>query len=56
MEIFDRIPVSRHSDIRVNVIDVSGGERDEQTGIVKWIVHVEPGETERVLVPSLIRF
>ena len=56
MEIFDRIPVSRHSDIRVNVIDVSGGEKDEQTGIVKWIVHVEPGETERVQVHYSVEY
>lgn len=56
LELFDRVPVSRHSDIRVNVVDVSGGSKNEETGIVTWLLQIEPGETAEVLVHYSVEY
>lgn len=41
----DQVPVSQNSDIEVNVEEVSGAKRDQETGKLSWQVDLKPNET-----------
>lgn len=41
----DQIPISKHEDIFVKLIDSSGAVYDRQTGKLKWIVEIEAGKS-----------
>lgn len=41
----DQIPISKHEDILVKLIDSSGAVYDQQTGKLKWIVEIEAGKS-----------
>ncbi|MEN3040587.1 MAG: DUF4139 domain-containing protein [Bacteroidia bacterium] len=45
LTIWDRIPVSRHSDIKVEVTEAAGGTLDSERGQLSWQVTLAPGET-----------
>lgn len=40
----DQIPVSTHSDIKVNLIESSQAKVNEKTGRLTWVVKLAPGE------------
>ena len=42
--IWDRIPVSRHSDIKVDLTDSGKGTMDAETGRLSWTITLEPGQ------------
>ncbi len=41
----DQVPVSQNSDIEVNVEEVSGAKRDQETGKLSWQVDLKPNES-----------
>ena len=41
----DNIPISRHEDIEVKLIDSSGAKLDAKTGKLTWRVKIEPGKS-----------
>ncbi|MFA7289092.1 MAG: DUF4139 domain-containing protein [Melioribacteraceae bacterium] len=41
----DQVPVTRTEDINVKILEISGGELNKETGILKWKVKLNPGET-----------
>jgi len=45
LTVWDRLPVSRHADIKVEADDLAGGTLDPQTGKVRWDLTLEPGQT-----------
>lgn len=45
LTIWERVPVSRHSDIKVEVTDPAGGVHDAEKGQLTWQVLLTPGET-----------
>jgi uncharacterized protein (TIGR02231 family) len=42
--VWDRIPVSRHSDIKVDLTDSGKGTVDAETGRLSWTITLEPGQ------------
>jgi uncharacterized protein (TIGR02231 family) len=42
--VWDRIPVSRHSDIKVDLTDGGKGTLDAETGRLSWTITLEPGQ------------
>jgi uncharacterized protein (TIGR02231 family) len=42
--VWDRIPVSRHSDIKVDLTDSGKGTLDAETGRLSWTITLEPGQ------------
>lgn len=44
IEVFDQVPISRNNDITVSVDELSDGEKDEETGEVKWGLTVASGQ------------
>ena len=41
----DQIPVTEEKSIQVDVQNLSGGEAEEETGIIKWDLTLQPGES-----------
>lgn len=46
IELKDQVPVSQLDDIKVEVLDISNGELNEQNGKVTWYCNVNPGEVK----------
>ncbi|MBK9191824.1 MAG: DUF4139 domain-containing protein [Crocinitomicaceae bacterium] len=42
----DQLPVSRNSEIEIEVLDVSKGVADPVTGIIDWNVRLKPSESQ----------
>ena len=45
LSVKDQIPVSRDKTITVDVLNLSHGELEEATGLIKWQLSLAPGET-----------
>jgi len=56
LELLDQVPVSQTSDIKVEIIDISGAEIDEETGILTWNLEINPGETREVIVHYSVEY
>ncbi len=52
----DQIPVSQTKDIVVSLLDSSGGELDETSGIVNWKFNLKPKETKKVIISYTVKF
>ena len=44
----DQIPVSRQSDISVELTERSGATFNENTGILEWDINLDPGQTQSI--------
>ena len=42
--IIDQIPLSTDQSMNIDVEDISGGQLNKETGIIKWTVSLKPGE------------
>lgn len=52
----DQIPVSQTKEISVTLVDLSGGELDELTGIVNWKFNLKPKETKKIVFTYTVKF
>jgi len=46
--LLDQVPVPTIEEIELNIKDLSGGKRDEETGEIKWILQIKPKESQEV--------
>jgi uncharacterized protein (TIGR02231 family) len=56
VDLFDQVPISQDSDISVTVDEISDAEHNPLTGILKWIVKLEPGETKSYKIGFTIKY
>jgi hypothetical protein len=56
LELFDQVPVSQTSDIKVDVVEISGATLDKETGILTWNLEIGPGETREVIVHYSVEY
>jgi len=54
--VFDQTPIARHSDINVTVEELSGGIRDDKTGIVRWPLQLQPGEQRELMLQYKVKY
>lgn len=52
----DQVPVSQNRDISVDVTEVTGGKRNEETGIVDWKIKLQPGETRELILSYSVKY
>ncbi len=52
----DQVPVARSQDIKVTVEELSGGQLDDDTGIVNWQLQLQPGEQRELLLQYKVRY
>jgi uncharacterized protein (TIGR02231 family) len=51
----DQIPVSQNKDIVVALVEASGGELNETSGIVSWKFNLKPKETKKVTISYTVK-
>lgn len=56
INLLDQIPISQDSDISVSVDEISNAQMKEDTGILKWLVRLEPGETKSIKLGFTIKY
>lgn len=56
VELLDQIPISQSDEIEIKDIELSGGELNKTTGVVKWTVNMKAGETKKISFIFSIRF
>lgn len=56
IDLFDQVPISQDSDISVIVDETGGANYNVVTGILKWKVSLEPGETKKFKVGFTIKY
>lgn len=56
LEIFDQIPVSNTDRIEVRDLDLSGGELNDKTGIIRWVVKLDPGKKRKWNLDYEVRY
>ncbi|MDR2979901.1 MAG: DUF4139 domain-containing protein [Bacteroidales bacterium] len=56
LEILDLIPISTQQTIRVNLINQGGAEYTETTGLLKWNIPINAGETKEVRFSYEIKY
>lgn len=56
IHIEDQVPVSKNTQIEVNVLDVGGANYNKQTGKLSWDLDVKPSETRKVLYKFEVKY
>lgn len=52
----DQIPLSTDKDIEIEVEDISGANRDEQSGILTWKLEIPPNETKKLKISYTVKY
>ena len=55
IEVHDQVPVSDRSDIDVEVINLSGGKLNTETGEVIWHLHLAPGKKKELILHYTVK-
>ena len=56
VSVYDQTPIARNSDINVSVEELSGGQRDKDTGIVTWKLDLKPNEKRELLLQYKVKY
>ncbi len=56
LELWDQIPVSKHEDIVVSLIEISGAVLDEKTGKLTWRNTLKPGEEKKFIITFSVKY
>ena len=54
--VFDQMPISRNSSIEVSMEELSGGQCDKETGVVKWPLQLQPGEQRELMLQYKVKY
>lgn len=56
IEILDQVPLSRHNEIEVELVNHNGAEYDKTYGKLLWNLRVQPGETKKIRFEYTIKY
>ena len=54
--VFDQAPISRNTSIEVSMEELSDGQFDKQTGIIKWPLKLQPGEQRDLILQYKVKY
>lgn len=54
--VFDQAPISRNTSIEVSMEELSDGQFDNQTGIIKWPLQLQPGEQRDLILQYKVKY
>ena len=54
--VFDQIPISQNSSIEVSTEELSGGQCDKNTGIIKWPLQLQSGEQRELMLQYKVKY
>jgi uncharacterized protein (TIGR02231 family) len=56
IEIQDQLPVAQENEITVEDVEISGAEKDEVSGRLKWQLKLEPAKTHTLLLAFSVKY
>ncbi len=56
IRIFDQTPISKNSEIKVNIIDISKGELNENTGELVWKVDLAARQSKEIILKYSVEY
>ncbi len=56
IEVIDQVPVSKNSDITVDVMDISNADRDLTTGELSWKFNIASGQSEQINLSFAMKY
>ncbi|WP_218754538.1 mucoidy inhibitor MuiA family protein [Polaribacter sp. R2A056_3_33] len=56
MVIYDQIPVSTNEDIKIEVSEISGAKRNNQSGEIKWEFTIATNESKNFILKYLVKY
>ena len=56
MSLRDQIPISSNSGITVEVIELTGGRHNQQTGEIRWDLEIKPQETKQIVLTYSVKY
>lgn len=56
IEIKDQIPLSPYKEVIVEVVNNGGGQYNEKTGELKWLLTIQPGETKTLSFSYQVKY
>ena len=54
--VFDQAPISRNTSIEVSMEELSDGQFDKDTGIIKWPLQLQPGEQRDLILQYKVKY
>jgi len=54
--LYDQIPISSTKDIQVDALEFSGGNLNQETGMVKWTLDLKGNETKEIILKYSVKF
>ena len=54
--VFDQAPISRNTSIEVIMDELSDGQFDKKTGIIKWPLQLKPGEQRDLILQYKVKY
>lgn len=55
-KLFDQVPISSIKDIQVEILELTGGIMNANTGKVQWILDLNPNETKQVILKYSVKY
>ncbi len=52
----DQVPVSHNKEIKVEVLELSGGKLDEETGTVSWKLNLSPKQKKELMLKYQVKY
>ena len=56
MVLLDQVPVPTIEELELNIEDLSGGKRNEETGEIKWLLKLKPLESKEVELKYSLKY
>jgi hypothetical protein len=56
INVFDQAPISRNTSIEVIMEELSDGQFDKKTGIIKWPLQLKPGEQRDLILQYKVKY
>lgn len=56
LKIQDQVPVSRNTDLSVEIENLSGGSLNNETGVVTWMKDIQPSATSKIDLTYQVKF
>ena len=54
--VFDQAPISRNTSIEVSMEELSDGQFDKDSGIIKWSLQLQPGEQRDLILQYKVKY
>ena len=52
----DQIPITKNESIKISTDEISKGEMNTETGLIKWNVDLKPGESKTIRLSYTVKY